>query len=232
MRMPSADELERAAPAAGLLGYLNYSDGRPDPRWQKQLNDAYALLAQHGSAQPWADLHAWLARRLADLQAAGSAAFRDVTQARAVLGLFPEVLAAYRRHHADLLFHQTDRDLFQPFFLARVFEALLSEGGPWEEKDRLVPGTLRRLNDFVGYRPVAILETRPRGEPYEHERVRPVPLYLRGAGVAAGRYHDLVRIALDLLANTDPMIRHEAGFEPALLDEFAFDPRAYDHGHP
>ena len=39
-------KLEQAASLSGLLGWLNFSDGRPDPRWQKQLNDAYAFLAE------------------------------------------------------------------------------------------------------------------------------------------------------------------------------------------
>src|SRR5205823_8914704 len=38
--------------------------------------------------------------------------------------------------------------------------------------------------------------------------------------------------ALDVLRETDPDLRHEAGFDPALLDELALDPRAYDHHHP
>src|SRR2546429_510383 len=83
-----------------------------------------------------------------------------------------------------------DRNLFEPFFLARAFEAVLLQGGPWTEQERIIAGALARLNDFVGHRPIAVLESRPRGEPYDHERVRPVPLYLRGAGVAWGRYHD------------------------------------------
>ena len=29
-------------------------------------------------------------------------------------------------------------------------------------------------------------------EPYSHERFRPIPVYLRGAGVASGKYHDLI----------------------------------------
>ena len=42
---------------------------------------------------------------------------------RGLLALaFKQVLTAYRRHHADLLFHLSDRELFQPFFLARVIE--------------------------------------------------------------------------------------------------------------
>ncbi len=224
--------LEQQTPAAGLLGYLNFSDGRPDPRWQRQLNEAYAFLDQAGESQPWQALTDWLSRRLSELQAEGTAAFRNSDQARGVLGIFPAVLAAYRRHHADLLFHQTDRDLFQPFFLARVLEAILAQGGPRDAQDRIISGVLQRLNDYVGHRPIAILETRPRGEPYEHERVRPVPLFLRGAGVAAGKYQRLVKLALDILAPAEPAIQHEAGFDPRLLEEFAFDPRAYDHGHP
>ena len=41
---------------------------------------------------------------------------------------------------------------------------------PWEEAERIVAGALTQLNDRVGHRPIAILETRPRGEPDDHER--------------------------------------------------------------
>src|SRR5207237_2827 len=40
----SLAELDRTASASALLGYLNFSDGRPDVRWQKQLHDACAVL--------------------------------------------------------------------------------------------------------------------------------------------------------------------------------------------
>jgi hypothetical protein len=225
--------LDEAVPVAGILGYLNFSQGRPDPRWQRQVADAYAFLAARGAEAPWQVLHDWLRERLAALQAGGAAAFRDAAQARAVLSLlFERLLPAYRRHHADLLAHRSDRDLFQPIFLARAAEAVLAQGGPWDATERIVQGTLNQLNDFVGYRPVAILETRPRGEPYGHERVRPIPLYLKGVGVAPGRHHDLLARALDLLRATDPGILADAQFDPELLDELAVDPRAYDHGHP
>ena len=93
-------------------------------------------------------------------------------------------------------------------------------------------GALRQLNDFAGHRPVAILETRPRGEPYEHEKVRPIPLFIRGADVAHGRYHDLIAKGLEILAATDRDLLAEGGFDPQLLDEFALDPRAFDFTHP
>jgi hypothetical protein len=217
----------------GILGYLNFSAGKPDAKFQKQLNDTYAHLDAQGAGQPWLALRDRLRSELADLRSHGAAAFQDATQVEAVLGLvFEHLLPAYRAHHADLLFHQSDRDLFQPGFLARAIEAVLAQGGPWDEPERIVRGALGQLNDYVGYRPIAILETRPRGEPYEHERLRPIPLYLRGAGVLHGRYSELTEQALAALRNTDSAILSEAGFDLEMLDELALDPRAYDHGHP
>lgn len=219
------------AVAQALLGYLNFSDGRPDPRWQKQLNDAYAQLAKQSDARPWQTLLARLPARLAELHLAGSAAFRDTAQSSSVLSLVIDILPAYRVHHADLLAHLDDAAVFGPFFLARVFEAILqlrhAEDTPPE-----AGAVFARLNDFVGHRPIAILETRPQGEPYEHERHRPLPLFLKGAGVAHGRYHDVVSRALDILRETDKGLLQEASFNLDQLDELALDLRAYDHGHP
>lgn len=213
-----------------LLGYLNFSEGRPDPRFQKQLNEAYRTLA--GDAVV-ARLAATLRQQLRVLHEGGTSAFHEVGQAEHVLeAVFVHLLPAYRQHHADLLAHQSERDLWQPFFLARAFEAVLLQGPPWTQYDRISRGALAKLNDFVGYRPIPVLETRPRGEPYDHERFRPIPLYLRGAGVACGHYHALVQLALDILEQTDASIRHEAQLDLQLLDELAYDPRAYDHGHP
>src|SRR5437764_1540542 len=90
-----ATELERVVPLSGLLGYLNFSDGRPDPRWQKQLNDAYAFLAGRGESAPWLALLEGLRGGLQRLQASGSSAFRDVNQAAAALDLAGRVLTAY-----------------------------------------------------------------------------------------------------------------------------------------
>jgi hypothetical protein len=216
--------------AQALLGYLNFSDGRPDPRWQRQLDDGCARLARVGATQPWNDLLAALDANLQRLHASGSTAFRDISHAESVLTLVREVLPAYRAHHADLLAHLDDADIFGSFFLARVFEAVLQQR---QSGDRPTDeAVLHRLNDFVGHRPIAILETRPQGEPYAHERHRPLPLYLRGAGVASGRYKEVVEKALQILRETDPGILAEACFGLERLDELAVDLRAYDHGHP
>src|SRR5262245_58129723 len=158
-----------------ILGYLNFSEGKPDARFQKQLNDAYAALPEASSAAPWVDLAETLREALDSLEQSGAAAFRDSSQARRVLDIvFQELLSAYRTHHADLLGHVSEGELWQPFFLARAFEAVLAQRGPWEQSPRIVAGALRQLNDFVGHRPVAVLENRERGEPYDHERVRPI----------------------------------------------------------
>jgi hypothetical protein len=226
------DERKDRVSLQGVLGYLNFSEGRPDPRVARQIDDAYASLADQGVAEPWIVLHEWLRADLASLKTTGGA-FQNTAQADAVLELaFGRLLPEYRRFHADLLFHQSERDLFQPFFLARALEAVLLQGGPWDQDRRIVEGALRQLNDFAGQRPVAILETRPRGEPYEHEKVRPVPLYIRGAGVAHGLYHDLLTRGLEILAATDKDLLGEAGLDPQLLDELALDPRAFDFAHP
>ena len=67
----------------------------------------------------------------------------------------------------------------------------MQQGGPWDQAERIVAGAVSQLNDYLGHRPVAVLRTQQKIQPYAHEWVRPIPLCIRGAGVAAGRYHDL-----------------------------------------
>ena len=208
-------ELERLGPDAPRLvheiaGYLNFSSGAPDPRFLRAINELFgqvAVAADPSTEPAWQDLAGGLRTGLEEL---GSQieAFRQRDQAEAALGLvFEEVLPAYRRFHRDLLFHQSDADLFQPFFLGRVCEAVLAMGGPWHETERIVSGAIRWLNDFVGYRPIAVLRSAQKMQPYAHEWVRPIPLYIRDAGVAWGPYQDLITLALEMLARAyDPCI--------------------------
>src|SRR4051812_41235749 len=183
-----------------ILGYLNFSEGRPDPRFQRQFNDAYAHFAAADKVTPWRTLRQALDAALASLKKAGKAAFSESGQVEAAIALvFDHVVPAYRRHHADLLFHLTDAEFYPPFFLVRVFEAVLNQRGPWSETRRIVDGSLKQLNDYVGHRPIATLENRRRGELYDHERVRPVPLYLRGVGVAFGPYQELITRAMEIV---------------------------------
>ncbi len=158
-------------------------------------------------------------------------AFRDCQQAtRAIRLLWSELLPAYLDFHRDLLFHQAPELIFNGFFMARAADALLV-GGLDGEDETVVQAAIDRLDDFVGYRPVAMLENR-QCQPYRHEFVRPVPLYVRGAGVSAGPYRELIAMAIDALRETDEAILRAASFDPDRVAELAMDPRAYDFDHP
>ncbi len=229
---------EFASPASGLLeeavGYLNFSNGASDPKFLRNLNALFREIEAHcdQSCRPVEVLCAWLDKRMTQLSA-NLGPFGDVSQARAVVRLVHDhLLPAYRSFHRDLLWHQHDRALWRPLFLGRACEALLSQGGPWDETDRIVPAVLETLNDYLGYRPVAVLESERQMEPYPHERVCPIPLYIRDVGVAPGIYAELIERALAILSNTDPEILHQAWFDPELVEELALDPRAYDFDHP
>lgn len=214
------------------LGYLNFSSGTADPLFLARINALFGRIAkQHPQAPAWQGVGKLLKERI-EVLSQSAAAFSDAEQARAVVALvFDETLPAYREYHRDLLFHHTDVSLFRPFFIGRVCEAVLRQGPPWSENDRIVQGAITGLNDFLGHRPVATLETQ-KIEPYRHEYVRPVPLFIRGAGVTFGLEHEVVTAALKLLEDTDADLLRGACYNPAHLDELSVDPRAYDFDHP
>ncbi|MGH7137420.1 MAG: hypothetical protein ACREHD_16880, partial [Pirellulales bacterium] len=217
-----------------LLAYLNLSAGSPDVRFRCNLNQLAKALA--GTITPeeplWSASGRVLLARLTELRGA-SAVFSDTEQAEAVIeSSFERVLADYQGFHRELLWHQRAENLFRPFFLAQVCEAVLAQGAPWAETERISAGAIKQLNSFIGHRPIAVLRTPQQVEPYPHEWVSPAPLYLRGVGVGLGRYQELAGAALEILQATDADILDDAYFSPELLDELAFDPRAYDFDHP
>ncbi len=103
---------------------------------------------------------------------------------------------------------------------------------PWDETQRIVPNVLRRLNDYVGHRPIAILETRPQTDYYPHEKLRPVPLFFKDVGACLSPYQEIVAGAIQILREAPEEICREALFDLSLLEELSFDPRPYDHSHP
>jgi len=241
MTRPDTPGLQNSA--AVVVGYLNFSSGAFDPAAWQAMNEIYAAFEPTGSDQSPVEradivgqVTAALAERLAWLEA-NQPAFRDARQARRMLGLlFGRLLPAYREFHADLLEHQPAGGIERPFLLmaaARELLAGLAAGDATVDDDeRLVAGAIDRLNDYVGWRPVAVLENGRLSAPYPHERVRPVPLFVAGAGPAHGRYRDLVAIGLEILAAAPPDLLHQADFDPAALEELAVDPRAFDFMHP
>ncbi len=225
------------------LGYLNFGSGTADPQLLASLNFLFELIeepaagaagrnASKGEAVPSHSVLAqWLASELARLRQTSSA-FRDTEQAGAVLDLvFGHVLGAYLDFHSDLLHHQTASTLFRPFFIGRVCEAVLAVGGPLTESERIVKESLTHLNDYIGHRPLATLQAR-KHEPYAYEWVRPIPLFVEGAGVAVGPYRELIERTIELLTLTDEDLLRRAYFDPALMQELALDPRAFDFDHP
>ncbi|MCR9291809.1 MAG: hypothetical protein NXI32_03760 [bacterium] len=217
-----------------VLGYLNFSSGKAELKTLAALNRIYARALPGGPYEgmpSWLQIQQWLQDELAKLQETNPA-FADCDQASILLELiWLNFLPAYLDFHRDLLFHQEPEGLFNGFFLGRAMEAVLQQGPPWEDTERIVRDAIRQLNDYVGYRPVAVLEGR-RLEPYPNEWVRPVPLYISGIGATAGPYEQVVNRCMEILRDTDPSIRQQAGFDLDLLDELAFDPRAYDFDHP
>ncbi len=128
-----------------VLGYLNFSSGTPDARFLSALNKLVGEWEAAGSApeKSAAELRRGLLENL-DALAARLPAFSDTTQAREVIRLiFEAVLPAYREHHRDLLFHLSDAELLRPMFIGRVAEAILAEGAPWDETERIVAGSAR-----------------------------------------------------------------------------------------
>jgi hypothetical protein len=220
-----------AEPAAIVLGYLNFSSGAFDPAVWRAFSELFATVEREGEQPDAAWQVAALLRGRLDALAASEPAFRDATQARETLRLLvDEVLPGYRRYHADLLEHQPAGAIERPYFVMAAAQALLAVGGPG------TPGAcdeaIQRLNDYVGWRPVAVLENGRLSEPYPHERVRPVPLWIAGAGAAHGRYHDLAARAVEILAAAPDGLVRQADFDLEALEELAIDPRAFDFLHP
>ena len=119
-------------------------------------------------------------------------AFTQITQASQVIDLTEYVVfPAYREFHRDLLFHQTDESLFQPFFVARTMEIVLrilqsDEVDPSDSKG-IADRAVAAMNDYLGYRPIPVLHNQQKMEPWPHEFSGVVPLWIAGAGIASGR---------------------------------------------
>ncbi len=226
--LPIGDELDQ------VLGYLNFSSGTEDLQFLKNLNAIFGHLEQKHDVQDGAliqYLHDLLSIRVEEVTIENGA-FRNIDQAKTAIKLaLIELPKQYFQFHSDLLFHQTPDRIFNSLLIGRFFEAVLAQGGPWDESDRIIHGAIASLNDFVGHRPLAILENR-RCEPYAHEFIRPIPVYIRDVGAARGKYFEIVSKAIELLANADPAISRQAQFEIEKLDELAIDPRAFDFDHP
>ncbi|ODA32692.1 hypothetical protein A6X21_20310 [Planctopirus hydrillae] len=219
--------MEVSALTREIAGYLNLSGGRRDTQFLMRLNQLARLAPQ------WKLQQKLLNETLETCHRENVTGFENIEQGQSAISLaFDHVFPAYVNHHQDLLGHLEPETLQLPFFLGRIFESILEQGGPWNEEPRIVDGSLRILNDFLGYRPIALLENQRKLEPYANERFCPLPLYIKGAGVGESPYREIIEKSLELLSNTTPEILTDAWFYLTNLDELSLDPRAHDHLHP
>ena len=181
------------------------------------------------------NVHQVLRHRLGELQTS-SDTFKDSHQASIALSVvFEHILPRYLKQHADLIFGQSVDFLFNSFFVARAIETALREivssDADTLDVQTIARATFEKFNDYIGHRPVATLETR-KVEPYTEEWIRPIPIFVREAGLASDGYREIAERALQFLSETDDLILHAAHFDPQRLEELAIDPRAFDFDHP
>ena len=223
-----------------LVGYLNFSSGpaaAPTLQAWNCVHDQAAGGDVLKGPPPFLVMRLWL-EEATEALARTNSAFQDVSRVRQVVRLiWSGLLPAYLDYHRDLLFHQPPEVLFNGFFLGRAAEAVLGRLGDSElpvmgpAHQTLIDDAIRDLNDFVGYRPVAVLENHS-SQPYSHEFVRPVPLYVQGCGFSSGPYQEIVQRAMESIEKAPEEILRAASLDPTQIRELCFDPRAYDFDHP
>ena len=98
----------------------------------KDLNHLYAQVedisnksSPDESQSNWLAVRQQLEQSLEELTRSNPT-FSNADQARAVIGLvFDKFFPLYIEYHEDLLFHHTERTLFRPLFVGRIFEVIL-----------------------------------------------------------------------------------------------------------
>ncbi|QDT17321.1 hypothetical protein [Alienimonas californiensis] len=219
-----------------ILGALNFSSGGNDGPLAVGFCELAAALtaAGAGSVPPYPRVLAALSERL-DVLSRERAAFADASQARTALEGLAALPGDYRRYHRDLLPDLSEADLSAPLFLAAAADALLQVGQQADGSAGgagVVRAAVLRLNDYVGHRPIPVLEGGARSEVHPHERHRPVPLWRPEVGSAPGPTAELLDATLGLLRQTPADMLDEAEFHPDRMRELALDLRTYDDRHP
>ena len=122
---------------AELFGYLNFSSGKPDKRFQSQFNQFWHSLPSKTTSE---EIKNGLLSQL-EVFKKSNINFAKEEQAETVIRyVFEKCIPAYRQFHSDLLFHLNEKDFLQPFFLVRVFEATLNQDTSLEDERTVVKG--------------------------------------------------------------------------------------------
>ena len=107
-------------------------------KWQQGLSELQQELAQAHQINP---------------------AFRDITQAQEVLEFaIEQFIPNYLEFHSILLEHHAPDDIFTQFFVARILESVLTSYSSHDGQLRF-PEVRCRFDDYIGYRPIAALES-------------------------------------------------------------------------
>lgn len=229
---PNAESESASTAYRDLFGYLNFSDGAPNARSRACWNQIFREIPK-----PWTleGLAQHLLEQLDSVQSEDSGALAESSKARTALQFaFRKVFPHYLTHHADLLFHLNQEVLCQPFFIALMMEATLAALADPQLKSEAeqTQAAVAAISNYVGYRPVAVLENDRKAEVYSHERYCPLPLYLEGAGVAEGRFQTLITATLGFLKDLPEELKAPAHFDLNRLEELSLDIRSHDHLHP
>ena len=151
-------EIEKAIEQ--VLGYMNFSSGLADPAFEQNLNQLWARVFDLDEHAEWRTVGELLKEKLGELRQE-NASFFDATQAERVLtAVCDHILPGYLKFHQNVLFHQEEGVLFNPFLFARVCQATLQQGLPEQITPEFVQQVITRLNDFIGFRPVAVLSSK------------------------------------------------------------------------
>lgn len=212
-----------------LIGFFNFATGTEelDPNVMRKWNELYESFEARGSVEIWRDVLDAVDERIRELSAV-EPAFQDSERAKRVLTIVRDSLKEYREFHQDTLFKIDDAYLFNAYFLARVSRAALL----YESTERPTAKVVEAVSDYLGYRPIPVLEGGEKHEPNLHEWIAPLSLYYEGAGVAVGPYRKVIEKTLEIIGVTDYDILFDASFDMSKLRELAVDPRPYDFDHP
>ncbi len=231
---------------------MQLSGGKPSDKFRLSMAKAWTILKSEGSDPVWTRLLWWLDNEWNTLPRVlnkTTGIFTGPPIASAAIlgaGIFIE---ATLKNKSILLGHPDQDSVAGPFWIPHLLEYLIAliphdeipkssvDGGgmalddlPW-----LMPFVIRALrtfHDFVGYRPVPVLEMNQKVRVRNGERHRPGILWWPRVGVAPSPQAPLVKRAIFWLEHAPADILEESGFSLGSLTELSLDLREYDHSLP
>ena len=222
-----------------ILGYLNFSSGAADPRFLANLNNLWTRLRpppvtareaaerkKPAPAEPaWRELD-----RGAPLSAWSN--WQQAARPSAAATRPRPCCTGVRRGPAGLS-PASSRPACSTRPTSRCFSRSSSAGCSRPCCARAPPGTRPSgssrprsgtLNDFIGHRPVAVLQTSRNSSPTPTNGSGPIPLFIRGAGRGRGPLPRPGAAGPGDSCSDRPALLARAWFNPEWLDELAVDP--------